>query len=906
MTTPLLVTKLYIPQLRTNLVSRSRLLQRLNEGLPRKMTLISAPAGFGKTTLLGDWIKTADLPAAWVSLDQGDNAPDTFLAYLIAALQSLKPMAKKEAQPGIDLDGILQGEQTHPQALRLNMLVNEVATFPGPFILILDDYHLIEAQAVHDMVDFLLDHQPPQMHLVIATRSDPPLHLARLRGRDQLTELRTVDLRFAPDEVAAFLNQSSGLGLSADDVAILERRTEGWIAGLQMAALSLQRREPEQVSSFISAFSGSHRHLLDYLADEVLEQQRDEVQSFLLQTACLDRLCGSLCDALTGLDNGQEMLEQLEADNLFIIPLDDERSWYRYHHLFADLLRSRLRRQEPGLFSTLYERASAWHRARGLMTEAIKYALDGGETERAFQLVVENAALVAYYGDLAALLKWLEAVPADLLRTRPWLTAGYAWALAYGGHLDEAVWQLQIIEQVALEGSNKTGDLELAAQRHLSGHVTAVRAYVAAMKMKVSESIELARSALERLPEDDRIACAITKTILGCMLRSAGDLEAAAQAFNQAIVISQPVGNIPLMVDILWEKATLQLSQGRLQTVLEICQTALQLADEFTRECGCRLPVAGYTYSLMSRVYCERNDLKAALSYAREGLKLAKLWGQADALVEGYLHLANALHAHGEQDDALEAIRQARQLAAGIGNWYRLAVETREVSLQLAGGDTTLAVHWVEKNGLSIDDRFEPHDLFAYLTLARVLLARNKTDEALRLLKRLLSVAEEIGATQSLITILLLQGLAHQAQGDDDQALAALERALNLAEPEGYVRTFVNAGPPMARLLYQAAERDIQRPYVGRLLAAFAELPPEPAPDKPRQPARLIEPLSEREIEILQLLAEGLTNREIGQKLVISPGTVKVHTANIYSKLDVHNRTQAVTLAQNLGILPLP
>ncbi len=835
---------------------------------------------------------------AWLSLDEGDNDPARFLAYFVAALQTV------EADIGEASLAMLRSSQPPYIEAILTTLINEIAVAPDGFAPVLDDYYVIEAQPIHDALAFLLDHLPPQMHLVIASRSDPPLPLSRLRGRGQLTELRTADLRFTPDEAAALLNEVMGLDLSAEDVAALEARTEGWIVGLQMAALSMQGRGKEHIAGFIAAFTGSHRYILDYLTDEVLLQQPESVQTFLLQTAILDRLTGSLCDAVTGQGNGsaeltpggQEMLEQLDAANLFIVPLDDERQWYRYHHLFADLLRKRLSTTQPDLLSALHRQASEWYEKSGLIADAVSHALAAGDVERVARLVEENALAMIYHGELTTAAGWLEALPDEVVRSHPWLRVSHAWALVYAGQLDGVEPGLQDAE-TALD---RFDNAQRAEGKHIAGHIAAIRAYVAALRGDMLGSAELAREALEQLPEEDLAVRGLSAGLLGTVLRWSGDLVAAAQACAEAIAISQAAGDSHVVVDALYDLAALQFVQGQLHKTVATCQDALLLADEYVRQGGRRLPIAGSGYYLIGQVLCEWNDLEATLRHAREGLELCEQWGWPEGLAFGYRRLARALQAIGDADDALDAIHKARQAASGLSPWFGAHMAAHQARLWLAQGNLTAASRWAQESGLSVDDELSFRDVSEYSVLARVLIAQGRLDEALGLLARLLKMTEAAGAMLVVIQVLVLQAMALQVQGEVDQALTALERALSLAKPEGYVRTFIDEGAPMAALLRTAASRGMVLDYVGKLLAAFEEAA---SPSLPRPSPLLIEPLSERELEVLRLLAAGLSNREIAEELFLALGTVKKHINNIYGKLNVYKRTEAVARARELSLL---
>jgi LuxR family maltose regulon positive regulatory protein len=779
MATPLLSTKLYIPPVRPNWVPRPRLIERLNEGLHRKLTLLSAPAGFGKTTLLSEWAQQGAFPVAWVSLDAGDSDPARFWAYVIAALQTIHPDIGDAALAA------LQSPQPPPIEALLTGLINKVAHVPGSFALVLDDVHLIAGPRVHDALTFWLDNVPPQMHLVLSGRADPPWPLARLRARREMIELRTRDLRFTSEEAASFLNEVMQLDLSPEDVAALEARTEGWIVGLQMAALSMRGRN--DVSDFVEAFSGSHRFILDYLVEEVLDQQPQDIQGFLLKTSILERMTASLCNAVTGTDEGQPILTQLEQANLFLVPLDDERRWYRYHHLFADLLRSRLEQTQLEEVPALHRRASEWYEGKGQIVEAVGHALVAGDVEWIEHLVAGNALVMIYHGELATVVGWLDALPGEVMRSRPWLCVAHAWALAYAGQLDGIERLLQDAEKV-LAGPDEqieTLGLRSAEVQNITGHISAIRAYAAALMGESSYAVELARAALRRLPEVDLTVRGVTALVLGCALRSEGDLAAAAQAFAEAIAISRATGDSHpgLAVDALWEQAVLQLAQGQLRNVMRTCEEALHLAHQYTRRGGRQLPVTGYTYSLMSYVLCEWNDLDSALRYAREGLELCKQWGQADALAQGYIRLAGLLHAIGETDGALDALQKAKQVGRDLNPWYGITSGAQEAGIRLAQGDVAAATRWVQQSGLSLDETLSIEYGISYLALARILMAQGRLDETLGFLARLFKMVQAAGAMGSAIGILVLQALVLQAQGEGDPALVALERALSLAEP---------------------------------------------------------------------------------------------------------------------------
>jgi LuxR family maltose regulon positive regulatory protein len=901
-------------------VPRPRLIERLNAGLVdrRKLTLISAPAGFGKTTLVSEWINQFPLPDtqspnfAWISLDEGDNDPTRFLAYFIAALQTI------EANIAKGVLSALQSSQPPPAEDILTVLINEITAIPGRITLVLDDYHLIEARPIHDALTFLVRNLPPQMHLVIATREDPPLPLARLRARGQLTELRATDLRLTPYEAAEFLNTRVGLDLSAEDIAALERRTEGWIAGLQLAAISMQGHE--DATSFIKSFTGSHRVVLDYLVEEVLEQQSESVQTFLLQTSILNRLTGPLCNSLTGDSDGEKTLSMLDAANLFIVSLDDERRWYRYHRLFADLLRQRLRRTQPEQLPILHRRACEWYEQNGFIDEAIEHALRAKDFERAARLVEEHADAMWQHGEHARLRRSLIGLSDELVFCRPHLCIFHAWYLFSSGQQDAAERCLQAAEQAlepstdnATEGSplDQEHQLSDADRTKLRGRVAAIRAFMDSQRGDVPGITQHARQALEYLPEQDLTWRCTVAIALGDVHGFKGDMAAAYQDQLVASEACRGSDHIYCFLVANLKLAMTLRAQGRLQRVAEICKQQLQLAEESGLS---QAAVAGCLLAIWGETLAELNDLDGAIHQAKKGVELTERGGNLAMLGWSYMCLVRVLYSRGDTVGAEEIVQKVGDTAreSNVPPWITDQLTAWQARLWLTQDKLEAASEWVRERALVATGEPKPaHEmdyllLIEHIVLARILIAEERLDEATKLLQRLLGAAEAGERTTRAIEILMLQALATQAGGDTTRAMALLERALILAEPGGFIRAFVDEGPPMARLLYEAAARGIAPDYARRLLAAFPVAESEQTDSSKAQASKpeLVEPLSERELEVLQLIAEGLTNPEIASRLFLALNTVKAHTRNIYGKLNVHSRTQAIARVQALGLLP--
>jgi LuxR family maltose regulon positive regulatory protein len=891
---PLLATKLHVPPPRPNLVARPRLLAALDQGLSQRLILAAAPAGFGKTTLLSQWIATRGLRCAWLSLDAADNDPIRFCTYAIAALQRIVPGAGREAEPW------LHAPQPPPVESILTPLINDLYALPEDVVLVLDDYHTVDAGAVHRAITYLLDRCPPPLHVVIATRADPPLPLARWRAKGQMAEVRADELRFTSDEVALFCGQMTDVRLAREDLVALETRTEGWAVGLQMAALSMQGRA--DTTSFIRSFSGSHRYVLDYLVEEVLERQPEEVQTFLLRTSILERLCGVLCDAVLAQTGSQAMLERLDKTNLFTVALDDERRWYRYHHLFAELLRAQLQRSlDAQGVAGLHVRAAEWHAQHGSIQEAIQHASAASDDERLERLIEQHYVELVSRGEQSWLRSWTGSLSRELAHRRPWLCIYEAYSHSWFGELDEADQLLEEAEkQMRSEGS-------AADARSMQALLAYVRSRVTAMRGEIDRAIELCLEARELAPDGNLALQLDTRITLGYEYFMGGDYVHARPTLEEVVRGRAAAGAVINPVAASCILARLHAVQGRLHASYDTYQAAAQLIPDTGGQH--RGPRALVEIGL-AEVCCEWNALDAALAHVRHGLDLMPFWDKADDWVLAYVTLARIHLARGNQDGALEAVEKAIQMVQtrGVFPEARRAVEVAQVRLWLAQGNLAAASHWAA----SQEDRFGFERELAHITRARVWIAQNKANEAIALLSRLEGTARSAGRMGRVIEILLLDALAMREIGDSAHAVLALIKCLTLAEPESYARVFLDEGAPMAELLGWGLTRgawDEPRlaAYAKRLLAA-CETQAQPAGEREPVPATsgaaaMIEPLTERELEVLRMVVEGLSNQEIAERLIIAIGTVKAHVHHIYGKLEASGRVQAVARARELDLL---
>jgi LuxR family maltose regulon positive regulatory protein len=907
---PLLETKLYVPRSRRGLVPRPRLIERLDRGIASKLMLVSAPAGFGKTTLLTEWLAAGPAApagerlAAWLSLDRGDNDPASFWTYLIAALRTVASGVGEGAL------AFLQAPQPPPIETVLTALLNELGATAAEVVLVLDDYHVIDARDVQDGMAFLLDHLPPWLHVVIASRADPALPLARWRARGELVEVRAADLRFTPDEAAAYLNEMMGLQLTARDVAALEGRTEGWIAALQLAALSMQGRD--DVAGFIAGFAGDDRYVVDYLAEEVLQRQPERVQAFLLQTSILGRLSGPLCDAVTGQGGGKAMLAALERGNLFLVPLDDRRRWYRYHRLFADVLQARLLDEQPGQVPDLHRRASAWYQQNGEPSAAISHALAAEDFGRAADLVELAIPAMRRTRQEATVRGWLEVLPLGVLpdevvRVRPVLSVHFAGALLSGGEFEGVEARLRDAERwldattARHEGAPaRPAEMVVADEeeyRRLPAEIEVYRAALALAQGDVPGTVRHARRALDLSPADDHLVRASAAGFMGLASWASGDLEAGHSAYAECMAGLHRAGYIADTFGCAIAMADIRLVQGRLGEAMRTYEQALQRASA---QDGPVLRGTADMYVGMSEVYRERGDLQAATQQLLRSQELGEYNGLPQNPYRWRVAMARIRQAEGDLGGALELLNEAERLYVGDFFPNVRPVPASKARVWIAQGRLGEALGWAREQGLSADDDLSYLREFEHITLARMLLARSRSEpvhEVTRLLERLLLAAEEGGRTGHVIEILVLQALALQAPGHIPAALTCLERALTLAEPEGYVRVFVDEGPPIASLLRAAEKQEMTRNYVRRLLAGVNRT----RQDSPVRQA-LIDPLSERELDVLRLLGTELDGPAIARELMVSLSTVRTHTKNIYTKLAVTNRRAAVRRAAELDL----
>jgi len=910
----LLATKLHVPGSQPGFVTRQRLAVRLDEGLARGLVLVCAPAGSGKTALLADWTRRGRRPVAWLSLDAGDNDPARFWRHSVAALERARPGVSGRVAP-------LLGPPAPPSFEGLvAALINELAAQPGAeeVLLVLDDYHLIDSEPVHASLMFLLEHLPPGLHLVLASRADPQLPLARLRGRGQLFELRAAELRFTAGEAAELLREAAGPDLPDAAVAALAARTEGWAAGLQLAALSL--RGHADTAGFVAAFTGSHRHVLDYLAEEVLERQTEQVRTFLLQTSVLERLSGSLCDAVTCRSGSQALLEQVERDGLFLMPLDEVRGWWRYHHLFADLLRARLQEEQSGQTEQLHRNAGVWCEEHGLDDDAIRHALAAGEMIWAARLIERHFdALFFRRGEGATVQRWLAAIPAEMACSRPRLLLAQSRLALAGGRVEAAGQLLDAAERAQAAAAGVEGEpFGPSADRgswlvNVPAAVTTQRAYLAALRGDAAGAVAFASRALAGIGDDEWMLASHARGYLSLAEWMRGRLAEAEQLLSSTTAQWRAADERALAIRGCHHLGQIQRAGGRLDAAVGTYQQAVDIA---TVPGSPQLPAAGTGYVGMAEIAYQRDELDVALRRVTEGIPLARQSAHTQPLANGLVTLAWIRQAQGDEGGALAAMDEADQVGAS-GDVASLLnpVPAQRARLLLAQGEVAAAARWTRERGLDAGDEPRYPREPGHLVLARVLLVQDRPGPALALLDRLHAAAAAQDRAGSIIEIEALRALALAASGDEDRAVAALTQALTLGCPQGYVRVFADEGAPMGVMLgrlvaaqraEQAAARDVSLGCLAKVLRAFGSK--EAAPGSGRAAAAvvpgMVEQLTVRELELLALLAAGMPNPRIAEELVVSLDTVKKHVSHLLSKLGAANRTEAVTRARQLGLIP--
>ena len=904
----LLKTKLAIPPIRADLVSRPRLLKKLDEGVNKKLSLLSAPPGFGKTTLLSEWIHKKKYPCAWFSIDERDNDPISFLTYLVAALQTLD---KNWGAPALEL---VQSPRPPSFESAIITLVNSLTPIPKSFILVLDDYHLIQSQAIHDMLGLFLDALPPKMHLSLATRSDPPLPLSRIRSQNQLTELRTRDFSFTTEETTLYFKEKLNVDLSIEDIALLESRTEGWITGLQMAALSMQDRN--DLSAFVAKFSGDNRYIVDYLMEEVLNRLPEQIRNFLRQTSILDPLSGDLCDTVTKQTNSQLVLDRLEKSNLFIFALDNERNWFRYHRLFADSLIQRLKHEHGEIIPELHRRACDWYDKHGLKNEAVDHALTAQDYDRAAFLLEDMSESVWDRGQQVRLARWFGHLPARIISKRPQLCVFYARSLIMSGKQKEAEECLSSAERILESSSEEIIEIlpdgtkfqHVFNRKEMLGKVSAVRALMAMYRGDVENVIEHAYQALVLLSEENLTWRGVVETMLGMAHGWAGDgnMPKAEKAFSAAISIMEKAGNTSFYLFAGLALAGIYTYMGRMQDSETLCKRLLKVGEEAGMS---KTGNVASLHSILGGILCEKNELEAGIPMIKKGLELAKLSHDLIALQGIRLNWIRVLIVTKDFPRALRFIDEIMKDSKRIDlpPWMSHVVAAYQARIWLQLGRTDLWEQWIEDRGITTADKLSCRREPEHVVLARILIAQDRPEDADRFLEGLIKNAEKGHRIASVIEMRLVRVKALYAQAKIDETIDELKQALTLGEKAGFIHVFTMEGKIMARLLAKILEdKKLARAdhgvpcsdkYISNILAAFEGAKP------PRKVLGLDESLSEREIEVLKLIATGLTNQKIAEKLFISLNTVRTHTKNINSKLDVHTRTQAVARAKKLGLI---
>jgi len=890
----LLTTKLYIPQLHADTVPRPHLYERLDEGLTRKLTLVSAPTGFGKSTLVTGWLSERDQPAAWLSLDQGDNDPVRFWTYIIAAIQTIHQEIGVEARQIVSAP---QLRSTEPVAISL---INDISQLADDLIVVLDDYHIIEAGQVHAGMSYLLEHQPPNLHIVLLTRVDPSLSLARLRAHSQLIEIRAEDLQFSTEEAATLFNEKMGLNLKPEHIEALNTHTESWVVGLQLAALSLKGQP--SYDTFIEEFTGGHQFILDYLIEEVLVTVPDAQRGFLLRTSILERFCGKICRAVTGDPSSQQMLDEIRKSNLFLIPLDTDGRWFRYHHLFGEVLYALLEQDHPGEINALHLKAAAWFESEGHPGEAVDHALRSDDMARARELVLKHWLPALHRGEVATVLRWLGALPEEMKADDPFVALPYCWALFLSG-------QIPAIEPLLEQASNAyerlvgEGTLTDVQQSQVASQLSMMRSVLARGRGEHARSVAHAEQAAGLAAPEMLEAVGTAWNMLAAARAGAGDYDGAIEAYGRGIALAYAEGNLIGAYGCIYGQAMYMLVKGRLNEAEGLCRSAI---DRAVSEGHGDFPAAGSLYITMARINLERNRLDEAGAYLNTGLRIARPGGFGEAVRTGRYLRAHLAAERGDLDAAAEIFQDTGRVVNAMNDPYLIGELNWEwAKLCLKAGDLDAA-----REKLRILEENIAATQHANLLLwrrwlfPRLLCAEERYDEALSALDEFIRRARAVNSKGELIRLLALQAVALDALGDRMPARSALHEALALGAPEGYIWLWLNAGPGLGPLLSdlrnESSTPQASHPYLDILLdacqAAFGELP------RP-QPGELPDPLTKRELEIVRLICKGYSNPEIAGELVVTINTIKKHTSNIYGKLGVRSRTQAIARAHDLGFV---
>lgn len=882
------------------MVPRTQLIEQLNLGAERALTLVSAPAGFGKSTLLTEWLATESRAAAWLALDAGDNDATVFWTYFVAALRTVAPSIRIDAQQ--------ESTQTGFSRDMLTGVLNDVAALRDDIFLVIDDYHVIDSREVHEGMAFVLDHMPPTLHLIIASRADPPLPLARWRARGEMVEVRAADLRFTPEEASAYFSDVMDLALTANDLTTLTARTEGWIAALQLAALSMRGRG--DVSGFVASFAGDDRYVVDYLIEEVLQNQPASVRAFLLRTSILNRMNAALCDAVTGQDAAAVMLQTLDRSNLFLVPLDDSRRWYRYHHLFSEVLQARLLDEHPDELLELHRRASAWYWQHDEPEEAVRHALEAPDPELAAHLIESAHSELTRNRRESTLREWMEALPVEIFRTRPVLSLGFVGALLSTDVVEGVEERLRDAEHWAEAAEHWPApapeELVIVDEDEFRRLPASLAIYRAGLALALGDSdatTHYALRALDLIGDDDPFRRGAASALRGLALWGNGHLDEAHDAYAESVACFRRSGHIADVLGCTITLADLRLTQGRLSDAMASFEDAMLVARE---QGGLKLRGIPDMHVGMSEILRERGDVEGAARQLALAHEVGDFAGLPKYACRSRLAMAQLVQLQGDHDDARRLFDEAeREYAADMSPNVRPVGAYRARAL-LAQGSVAEAAAWARQHKLSANDELSYRREFEHITLARLLLAQHRVergkahlDDAVALLDRLCRAAEAGGRTGNLIEMLVVQSLANQLRGEEASAVESIERAVTLAEPEGYVRVFVDEGAPMEAMLQSVARRSAAPAYAGRLLSQFgtqaASVP------NPMSGQQVTEPLSEREREVLRLLGTELSGPEIARQLVVSLNTVRTHTKNIYTKLGVNSRRAAVRRAAELG-----